>query len=282
MKTKLLTTFFLGFILIVSSCGDSGSGNQENNASADSLSNESDTINEVTEFKFQLLIANLPSPFEVINRIVFNDLKPQKVDLLDLSKTSKYLTDVDQGLALGALGADLTYSNVSGDFSKSIEYLDAIRTLSVNLGIESQYDNVAKKYVINLENPDNNELLKLSDELYHELDKYLVSASKQRIALSIFTGAWLESFYLSLSQVSGNEENELTTKVYESLWEQKRYFPTFYGLLKDYESDKRLGAIYKDLESFNTQIAAMTEADRNAAFISKLIIPLEASRKKNL
>jgi len=85
-----------------------------------------------------------------------------------------------------------------------------------------------------------------------------------------------------LSQVSGNEENELTTKVYESLWEQKRYFPTFYGLLKDYESDKRLGAIYKDLESFNTQIAAMTEADRNAAFISKLIIPLEASRKKNL
>lgn len=135
MKTKLFTALFLGFILIISSCGDSGSGSQENNESVDSTSNESDTINEVTEFKFQLLIANLPSPFEVINRIVFNDLKPKKVELLDLSKTSKYLTDVDQGLALGALGADLTYSNVSGDFSKSIEYLDAIRTLSVNLGI---------------------------------------------------------------------------------------------------------------------------------------------------
>lgn len=282
MKTKLFTALFLGFILIISSCGDSGSGIQENNESVDSTSNESDTINEVTEFKFQLLIANLPSPFEVINRIVFNDLKPKKVELLDLSKISKYLTDVDQGLALGALGADLTYSNVSGDFSKSIQYLDAIRTLSVNLGIESQYDNVAKKYVINLENPDSDELLKLSDELYHELDKYLVSASKQRIALSIFTGAWLESFYLSLNQVSGNEENELTTKVYESLWEQKRYFPTFYGLLKDYESDKRLGAIYKELESFNFQIVEMTEADRNAAFVSKLLIPLEAARKKNL
>jgi hypothetical protein len=282
MKTNFLRVLVLSLSIVVSSCGGSGTDEKKETSAIDSSANEADTLNEVTEFKFQLLIANLPSPFEVISRIVFDDLKPQKADLLDLSKKSKYISDVDQGLALGALGADLTYANLSGDFSKSIEYLDAIRTLSVNLGIESQYDAVASKYVINLDNPNSEELLKLSDELYHELDKYLVSASKQRIALAIFSGAWLESFYLSLQQVSGDDDNEMTKKVYDSIWEQKRYFPTYYGLLKDYEGDKRLGAIYKQLNDFNKLIGSMSEADRNAEFVAKLYVPLAATRNKNL
>jgi len=275
MIMKLLNSFLVlfSFAFFLQSCTSSqgeGKTTEEQTEQQEDVIKEGDEIDDFTDFKFRVLIANIPSPFEVITKIIFTDIKKTNVNLYSIDSYKKYFSESEQSVALGSLGANFTYTSLNNDKSTALNYLKAINQLSISLGIEKQYNQVADKYVENIENPSKKELLELSNELFAELDNYLVSASKEKIATGIIVGGWIESFYLSLPQIITEKENESNKDIYESVWEQKSHFKNLYALLAQYQSDEYLGKIYNCLSGVNSSINDMKVADREPKFMAKL------------
>jgi len=241
-----------------------------------------DEVDDFTDFKFRVLISNTPSPYEIITKIIFTDIHKKDIKLIDHNSFDQYLTESELALALGAFGADFTFTTLNNKKGDALNYLKAIKKLCTALGLEKQYNNVADQYAENLENPSKGELMKLSDDLYVELDNYLISASKEKIATGIITGSWIESFYLTLPQIITTSENDDNREIYDAVWEQKEHFKNLFVLLSQYQSDPTLNQIYKSLAPVNQLIESMQTTDRKPAYMSKLYSEVEKSRMRML
>lgn len=209
-------------------------------------------LNEYTDFKFHLVIANIPSPFETVNQLSKSGIECNKELLNKPENEAIYLTSTKKAMNYGVYGVDLVYLANCKEFSQISKYLKTAHNLSASLDALESFDRIAGSRLE--ENWGNKEVVtKVVDEVYAATDEYLRNNDRELAATQILTGGWVESQYITLNVLIGQEQNAKNQFLFEKTYEQKLHLQNLTNLLKDYENESDFKPIILKLAGLNEE-----------------------------
>lgn len=261
--------------IIIISCG-SGTNNQtapsEDTASSAVMSNDTSNVDELTQFKYDKLISNVPIPFDILRLHAEIPLTYNSAAVNPTSNLVYYSSSASKAMNLGVYGGDLAYSISYEKFDDMGNYLKCAKKLADDLGIPLAFDQSAittyKKYGTNRDS-----LEKIVFNSYTEVDKTLKSNERIGLASLVVAGGWLEGLYATLVTLGNTSKNEKSQNLYKKIWEQKNHLGMIVGLLEQFKEDKSFPTIIQDLKDIKavydgfasksaiseTEVAALTE-----------------------
>lgn len=274
--------FFLGMVLLFTSCQDDSKKNEPtalNTSVAHGNTDSSKTpMNDVADFKFQMVIANIPSPFEMIGAltksgVIFNNGLVNKPE-----NETNYLTSIKKALNYGVYGVDMAYISANSENTQALKYFKVLHNLARSLGAAESLDKIAGSRLENhWDNKDT--ITKIMDETYAATDKYLRSGERQIIATEILTGCWVESQYLLLDALKEQTINDKNRELFKKLYEQKLHLNNLNSLLKEYSKEKDFMAIIEKINNLNERFKSITVVDDlNTEKISSIAVSVKEIR----
>lgn len=235
-----VTTFF-------TSCG-SGT-DQVGVERADSLKTDTvkSTADELTQFKYDLTISNIPIPFDILGSLTKSGAS-FKTDLLNKpSNVSRYSQNNIKAVNLGIFGADMAYVISFEQYQELASYLKSTKKLADDLGIPIAFDQRAlTSYEKFKDNKDT--LEKLVFDSYAEVDKTLKSNERIGLASLVVTGGWLEGLHTSISTLNGAPKDDANKSLYNKIWEQRVHLGQIIDLLSQFKSEAFYANLITDLE----------------------------------
>lgn len=279
MFKKFSFLLLAGFTMIlVSSCGNSSNESQpapaEDTAAVAAVSNDSGEVDDLTQFKYDKLISNIPIPFDILRVHAEVPLKYNSSAVNPASNISYYSSSVSKAMNLGIYGGDLAYSITYEKFDDMGNYLKCAKKLADDLGIPLAFDQHAlttyKKYGTNKDS-----LEKIVFNSYAEVDKTLKSNERIGLASLVVTGGWLEGLYATLTTLGSTPKNERSLGLYKKIWEQKNHLNMISGLLEQFKDDKAITSIVQDfqrIQSVYDGIADKSEiSETEVAALTKIV-----------
>lgn len=235
-------------------------------------------VDDMVDFKFHYLVANIPSPMAMVD-ILPSVGAPYQADLLLAPGTEeKYLTAMKKAFAFGVLSTDLAYITSHGEFQAVQKYLAGTRNLAKSLDLSETFDKVVgKRLQNNAENKDS--IRAIIDQAYFEVDNYMRTNERALTATQVLTGSWVESQYLTLHHAKSITKNEKSQVLYDKIFEQKKHLASLVSLLKEYEGQKDFSPFIGKLKELEKDYASMKLADlQSASFLSGLSDKLSSLR----
>jgi hypothetical protein len=249
MKNILLLALPATFMISCSN-SENSADTKADTVATNIVDSTSTPINDAADFKFKMVIGNLPSPFETIDQLKKSGLEYKKELLNDPANESKYITTTKKALNYGVYGVDLGYLASNKDFGKASKYFGATRNLAVSLDAVESFDKiVGSRIQSNMENADTINMV--MDEAFAATDSYLRSAERQLAATQMLTGSWVESQYIALNSLSGQQKNEKNDFLFQKVYEQKLHLGYLCDLLKEYEKEKEFLPVINALKDLN-------------------------------
>jgi hypothetical protein len=269
---KILTVCISISSLLIVSCG----GNKEvETAKVDTMSTETaapqeSTVDEMVDFKFKYLTANIPSPMELVDALPKAGISFSKDVLNPVESESKYNTSLQKAINFGIYSVDMAYLTTNEEYSMVKSYLNTSRNLAAALDLTETFDKVVgNRLSQNSENKDS--LRKVIDEAYYEVDNYMRNNERALAATQMLTGSWIESQFITLSLIKNVDKNEQNAMLFDKVFEQKRHLASLVSLLKEYEKEKTFKPLIDQIYELNNQYSAMKTADvSNKEFLTKL------------
>jgi hypothetical protein len=249
-------------MLLFFSCNQNGD-NEIDTGNLDTTLPHSNTDKKVSEAK--KIYYSIPSPAEMAD-ILKADGAPYKFELLNDPKNSdKYAGIFKQALNLGIYGADLNYANVFERTHESMLFMRSTRTLAEKLGIENSVSEATvTRAEENVDNKDS--MMVIINDMFIELDAYLMDNDKQDMSALIIAGGWIEGLYLATQTVNEKKPNQ---KMLDRIAEQKYSLEHLVHFLDQYNQNEnvkpviadiaRLSEIYKKVNI--TRVAGNVETD---------------------
>lgn len=269
---KILTLGIAVSTLLLTSCG--GNKEAENSAvdttaTAAPVAPES-TVDEMVDFKFHYLTANIPSPMELVDALPKAGIPFSKEVLNPTENESKYNTSLQKAINFGIYSVDMAYLTTNEEFSSVKSYLNTSRNLAKSLDLTETFDKVVgNRLNQNSENKDS--LKKVIDEAYYEVDNYMRNNERALAATQMLTGSWIESQFITLSLIKDVAKNDQNAMLFEKIFEQKRHLASLVSLLKEYEKEKTFKPVIDQIYELNTQYSAIKSEDvTNKEFLNKL------------
>jgi hypothetical protein len=258
--------------VILTSCG----GNKETETpAADTTATAAapapaSTVDEMVDFKFHYLTANIPSPMELVDALPEAGIAFSKDVLNNTENESKYNTSVQKAINFGIYSVDMAYLTTNEEFSLVKGYLNASRNLAKSLDLTETFDKVVgNRLSQNSENKDS--LKKVIDEAYYEVDNYMRNNERALAATQMLTGSWIESQFITLTLIKDVAKNEKNGMLFDKVFEQKRHLASLVSLLKEYEKEKAFKPVIDQMYELNKQYDAMQLVDAsNKEFLNKL------------
>jgi len=258
-----MKTNFLSLLLIsILSCSCGGNADKPSENGVDSVASIVDSattpVDELAEFKFQYYISNIPSPFETMKDLAKAefDYKPELVNKPE--NETKYLTTVKKALNYGVYGVDLAYMANNGKFKDATKYFETVHRLAASLDAASSFDKiVGKRLDNNWENQDT--ITRIMDQAFTETDKYLRSNERQMVAVTVLSGAWIESQNIIFSSFKNQAKNEKNEFLVKKIWEMRFHVNSLAGLLADYNSAEikpiadKMNSLNEDFKKIKTE-----------------------------
>lgn len=253
MKKAILTSKLLIAGILLTSCNNQQKPNEHVEVTETSnIDSVSTPINEMTEFKYSLVIANIPSVFEILDMISNTTFKYDQSLINPTENESKYSSTSQKALGFGVYSVDLAYSANNKQNQQTIKLFATSRKLSQQLNNVENFDKVAgARFEKNIQNKDSVNLI--INEVYDATDKYLRSNERLEAASLMLTGSWIESQYIILNTLKKHDRNKDTELLYNKVFEQKLHLANILNLLNE----------YKDKEEFVAIISALTELNQN-------------------
>lgn len=271
VKAALLS-FGTAFLI---SCGGEHKATEQTQADSTQTSQTADTSNnsavsEMADFKFHYLIANIPSPMEIVDALPKAGIAYSKDVLNPAENESKYQTSLQKSLNFGVYAVDMAYLTTNEQFAPAKNYLNTSRNLAKNLEMGEIFDKVLGNRLKDA--ADNKDTLKkVIDEAYYEVDNYMRSNERALAATEMLAGSWIESQYITLSLVKDQVVNEKNKVLFEKIFEQKRHLESMVSLFKEYEKDKAFKPIIDKFNNLNKMYSQMKMEDaQDAAYLAKL------------
>jgi hypothetical protein len=248
MNKPFIIPSFVLLIFIFSSCG---------NRNDSQLRPEGDTtatsgsVNELTQFKYDKLISNVPIPFDILRTHGDIPLTFTPEALNPVSNLLYYSSSTQKALNLGIYGSDIAYCISYEKFEDMSKYLKCAKKLADDLGISLAFDQQAlanyKSYINNRDS-----LEKMVFTSYSEVDKTLKSNERIGLASLVVTGIWLEGLYATLKTLGSTPKNEKSKNVYKKIWEQKNHLEMIIGLLEEFKDEIAYVNLVIDLHSIKS------------------------------
>jgi hypothetical protein len=228
------------------------------------------TVDEMVDFKFHYLTANIPSPMELVDALPEAGIPFSKEVLNATENESKYNTSVQKAINFGIYSVDMAYLTTNEEFSLVKGYLNSSRNLAKSLDLTETFDKVVgNRLSQNSENKDS--LKKVIDEAYYEVDNYMRNNERALAATQMLTGSWIESQFITLTLIKDVAKNEKNGMLFDKVFEQKRHLASLVSLLKEYEKEKAFKPTIDQIYELNKVYDAMQVADAsNKEFLNKL------------
>ncbi len=271
--------FLSAVSLLAYSCGNENSASS-GTASDTAKKSAMDTLsgapaNTVADYKFHNIIANMPSPLELIDLLGKSHAAFDNNLVNPPGNESKYLTSCRKALNFGIYSMDLGYLASNEQYTDIQKFFTVSRSLAKALDAGESFDKVVSSRIRNYsENRDT--ILKVVDEFYAEVDNYLRSNDRLLAATEMLTGAWVETQYILLSTLAGAERNSATEPLYKKIGEQRFHLNNLCDLLKSYSSDKEFLSVIKGVSSLRDAYGAAGNADKAA--VEKLLHAVSSVR----
>jgi hypothetical protein len=240
MKKNTSTTFFLGLLfvlLLLTGC----SGSSENSIE-DQINKKEESKIKVSKESIDQLIQSFPSPIEtsIIIKKAGNAFSSEL--LIPTKKLDRFVSSYDKAMAMGAFGGDIGYINIYEKSFVAIDYLAAIRLLSVDLKIDRFFD---FEDMIRMAKSSSNidSLQRMSTESFNNMEKYLREKGRDELSVLIVFGTWLEGAYIISYITNDNMSEEMQNRVAE----QKECVEKINKILVSASNDKYFANLARQL-----------------------------------
>lgn len=247
-------------MFLIFACGSGTTGSSEGVSSGQTTATDSVTsavsadtgqINELTQFKYDKLISNIPIPFDILRAHAEVPLTYNSSAVNPTSNLPFYSSNSSKALNLGIYGGDLAYSITYEKFEDMGNYLKCAKKLADDLGIPLAFDQRAlstyKKYGTNKDS-----LEKIVFNSYTEVDKTLKSNERIGLASLVVTGGWLEGLYATLKTLGTTPLNDRSKGLYQKIWEQKNHLDMILNLLEQFKDDRSIASLAQDFKGIKS------------------------------
>jgi hypothetical protein len=203
-----------------------------------------DSVDELTQFRLDYTISNIPAPMEIINDINLSGSNYHKELLNSVKNTNNYITASKRALNIGVFGADLSYEIIYGQPQEAITYLKAINVLAQNMGISNVFNkDDIEKYGQYIGNKDS--LNTIIYDVYDKVDRKLRTNERIGLAGMVLTGGWVESMYIALNTL--NKQHPNNKLLLKRIIENKVHLKNLMGVLSKFQDQKDYAALMLDL-----------------------------------
>jgi hypothetical protein len=285
---KNIKSVIINYSLIAFSCGlITACGSEERKDIQTNQESASQTVvdtassgqlDEMVEFKFHYLVANIPSPMAMVDVLPGVGANYRSDLLLAPGSEDKYLSSMKKAFAFGVFSTDLAYITGHEQYVSIQKYLGGTRNLAKALDLSETFDKVAgQRLQQNLENKDS--IRTIIDQAYYEVDNYMRTNERALTATQVLTGSWVESQYITLQLAKTITRNPKTQILFDKIFEQKKHLSSLVSLLKEYENQKDFAPYINKLRELEKDYASMKTTDLdNPAFLSGLADKLTSLR----
>ena len=166
-----------------------------------------------------------------------------------------------KGLALGALGVDVTYLSVYDRPDIALKYIASINKLNIDLDCGMVIDKEASA-AFDEAKEDGSKMSQLMYDQYFMMEDHLKSNAKLEVVANVMVGGIMESLFISTSQLL---EVEMASEATSILYGQKQAISDLIGVYKYMEGDESvIDALVSVQAVFEKSSADFTKEDLNA------------------
>ncbi len=248
MKKYLLLIPVLFFL----SCGPGEENLNPSTSEGDTLT---DSNKDTARFKStRAFFYSLPSPLSMA--AIYSNIGLRYNESLphDPLKADSYSTLLSRSVNLGIYSSDLAYSIVNNNTQSSLKYLEAIRKLAMNLNMGNifNWEDYFSRFKNNLNKKDT--LAFIMSELKQEMDCFMYDNEKENMSLFIFSGAWIESLYLSSQSIKDKPNRSVSVLIAE----QKYLIDNLLNIMNDYQNEPGFEDLFQGLTDLKKSFDKMT------------------------
>lgn len=229
------------------SCGDKPTEPVKNDSVKENplMQNLSETERE----ELRKIIARIPIPFEIMNKVSGSGLPYKKEMLNPDNNVSKYNTAEGQALNIGVYGSDMAYLIAFERLGESGAYLKSVRVLADAVVIPTVFDAASmKRYQMHSDKQDSVQNMMYNS--YTRIDSTLQSNERFGLAALVVTGGWIESLYLTTQQLNGEAKNDSNKLLYEMLDEQQKHTDEIISMLAMFPDDSLFIDLHNDVTAY--------------------------------
>jgi hypothetical protein len=257
-KHLIYVSFFAMVTFGLSSCGSSSSDKEK---SSDEFKEAEESLKE----QIEEVVYNIPSPTEIPYMLQATGAEFNEGLLNPRTKVDQYASRTDKAaLNLGVYAADIGYLTSYDKTQEAIDYLNACKTLSENLGVIGSFDaEILQKFEANIANKDS--LTKLLDGTIKKTETFLKDDNRNKLSALVVTGSFIEGLYISTGLIKSypkdllpdDKRNLVLTPLMRVVLEQKKSVSELLKMLNAVEQTEPVASIVADLKALETAYAAL-------------------------
>lgn len=218
-------------------------------------------LDKELQFKIDLIIGNnITGPSKVLSEVRAKEIGHFQEGLvipMDQERSFEG-SSVTKGLALGALGVDVTYLSVYDRPDLALKYIKSVNDLNIDLDCGMVIDKEASA-AFEEAKEDGDKMSQLMYDQYFMMEDYLRSNAKLEVAANVMVGGIMESLFISTSQLL---EVEMTSEATSILYGQKQAISDLIGVYKDMEGNESvIDALVSVQAVFEKSSADFTKED---------------------
>ncbi|MDC0339065.1 hypothetical protein OAN33_05965 [Flavobacteriales bacterium] len=267
MKITKISLLALLASFTFTSCSGENEDVQENMAdtteevSVAEVIEEDADLDEELQFKIDLIIGNnITGPSKVLSEVRTKEIgRFQEGLVIPMDQARSFEgSSVTKGLALGALGVDVTYLSVYDRPDLALKYIKSVNDLNIDLDCGMVIDKEASA-AFEEAKEDGDKMSQLMYDQYFMMEDYLKSNAKLEVAANVMVGGIMESLFISTSQLL---EVEMTSEAISILYGQKQAISDLIAVYKDMEGNESvIDALVSVQAVFEKSSAEFTKED---------------------
>jgi hypothetical protein len=259
MKFKQSIYFLISALVIfgLTSCGSSSS--DKVNSSDEFKQAQEDTLKRQIED----VVYNIPSPTEIPYLLQATGADFNQSLLNSRTKVDQYASRNDKAaLNLGVYAADVGYLASYDKTQEAIDYLNAAKTLSENLGVIGAFDvELLQKFEANISNKDS--LSRLLDNTIKKTEDFLKDDNRNKLSALVIAGSFVEGLYISTGLIKSypknilpdDKRNLVLTPLMRVILEQKKSVAELSKMMSSVEQTDPITSMSSDLKQLETAYA---------------------------
>lgn len=250
---KVVSILLMGAMMMLYSCANQDETNDDEQIrTAESGYDELDRNSKSEEDIYYML----PSALQIAHIYRKSGLKYFPDISNDTRNSSLYVSETSKLQNLGVFSADLCWAALNKQTQEELTYLSAMMEISNDLGMGSVFSSGAfvDRFEANVSNEDS--MIIILSELQERMDFYLQEAEMEDKSTVIFSGAWIESIYISLAayKIEG-KESALSMRIHE----QVNILEGLIAKLEQvYEPDQEIKLLISDLNALHFLVSNFT------------------------
>lgn len=263
LKKSLLQIIMLFSIGIVISCGSNKETDQDE-------SKEFDAAKESLKENIEGVIVNIPSPAELPYLLQATGADFNTSLINSKESADKYMSTFDKAaMNLGIYAADIGYLSSYEQTQEALDYLQVAKQLADHLGVVDAVDQVVmERFEENIDEKDS--LYNIINGAIENVDQYLKTEARNRVAALVTTGSFIEGLYVSTELVRtypkdllpDDARNLILTPVIGIILKQEESIGELIKLIESLPQDDLTSKIMTDLKSLQANYTALNMEDQ--------------------